>query len=89
MCPCCLKKNKILLSQRTYKCDCGYQEDRDVHAAKNMIFIALNKEKLVGQELPDVKSVEMKSDFIELRSNKAFINEAGKVQLEETRVEAT
>ena len=92
LCPCCLKKNKLNLSQRTYKCDCDYQEDRDVHAAKNMIFIALNKEKLnnkVGQELPDVKPVEMKSDFVELRSNKAFVNEAGKVQLEETQVEAT
>ncbi len=92
LCPCCLKKNKLKLSQRTYKCDCGYQEDRDIHAAKNMIFIALNKEKLnnkVGQELSDVKPVEMKLDFVECKLDKAFVNEAGKVQLEETWVEAT
>ncbi len=92
LCPCCLKKNKLKLSQRTYKCDCGYQEDRDVHAAKNMIFIALNKEKInnkVGQELPDVKPVKIKLDFVERKLDEAFVNEAGKVQLEETRVEAT
>ena len=27
------------LSQRTYTCECGYAEDRDVHAAKNMLAI--------------------------------------------------
>ncbi len=52
-------------------------------------FTALNKEKLVGQELPDVKPVEMKLDFVECKLDKAFVNEAGKVQLEETWVEAT
>ncbi len=57
-----------------------------------MIFIALNKEKInnkVGQELPDVKPVKIKLDFVERKLDEAFVNEAGKVQLEETRVEAT
>ena len=28
---------EISLSQRTYKCDCGFEIDRDIHAALNMI----------------------------------------------------
>ena len=40
-CPCCgkLKKN-IKLSDRIYECECGYREDRDVHAARNMILLS-------------------------------------------------
>ena len=39
-CPKCGSlKNDITLSDREYVCHCGYQEDRDVHAAKNMINI--------------------------------------------------
>ena len=29
-------KVKITLKDRTYVCDCGYTEDRDIHAAKNV-----------------------------------------------------
>lgn len=37
VCNCCGQIKKILkLSDRTYKCDCGYIEDRDVNAAKNL-----------------------------------------------------
>ena len=35
-CPNCGCLNKIGLNERTYRCDCGYQFDRDVHAAKNV-----------------------------------------------------
>jgi putative transposase len=36
-CPQCGSLNNgIQLSDRTFKCDCGYQFDRDVHAAKNV-----------------------------------------------------
>ncbi len=40
-CPQCgkLKKN-ITLSDRIYECECGYHEDRDIHAARNMILLA-------------------------------------------------
>ena len=27
------------LDKRTYICNCGYQEDRDIHSAKNMLVI--------------------------------------------------
>ena len=40
----CLKcgtvNKHITLANRTFVCGCGYHEDRDVHSAKNMIFIA-------------------------------------------------
>ena len=36
MCNSCGLINDIPLSQRTYTCECGYVEDRDVNAAKNL-----------------------------------------------------
>lgn len=39
-CPKCHKKHVMDLDQRTYICECGYSEDRDIHSAKNMIHIA-------------------------------------------------
>ena len=40
-CPNCgnLKKD-IKLSDRVYECPCGYHEDRDIHAARNMILLS-------------------------------------------------
>ena len=40
-CPSCgrLKKD-ITLADRVYECKCGYSEDRDIHAARNMIFLS-------------------------------------------------
>ena len=40
-CPKCgnLKKD-IKLSDRVYECSCGYKEDRDIHAARNMILLS-------------------------------------------------
>ena len=35
-CPECGCLNKHGLDQRTYRCDCGYTFDRDIHAAKNV-----------------------------------------------------
>ena len=40
-CPCCGKlKKDIKLSDRIYECECGYHEDRDIHAARNMILLS-------------------------------------------------
>lgn len=52
-CPCCEKLNKHGLDKRTYSCACGYSEDRDLHAAKNMIRLAVLKPELrmTNQEL--------------------------------------
>ena len=39
-CPSCGKRKKdITLADRVYECECGYQEDRDIHAARNMILL--------------------------------------------------
>ena len=40
----CGRLNKMLLSQRTYSCDCGYSAPRDAHSANSMIYWA----KLLG-----------------------------------------
>jgi len=44
-CPQCDSLNQTLkLSDRTFNCpNCGYTEDRDVHAGKNMLFFGKNK----------------------------------------------
>ena len=40
-CPCCGKlKKDITLADRVYECTCGYREDRDIHAARNMILLS-------------------------------------------------
>ncbi len=40
-CPVCGKlKKDITLADRVYECTCGYREDRDIHAARNMILLA-------------------------------------------------
>ena len=40
-CPKCGKlKKDITLADRVYECSCGYKEDRDIHAARNMILLA-------------------------------------------------
>ena len=39
-CPRCKSKNKLTLDQRVYRCNCGYVEDRDIHAARNMLIFA-------------------------------------------------
>lgn len=38
-CPCCHRTNELSLNERTYKCECGYEQDRDIHAAQNMLAI--------------------------------------------------
>ena len=40
-CPKCGKlKRDITLADRIYECTCGYHEDRDIHAARNMILLS-------------------------------------------------
>lgn len=41
LCPKCGALNKHPLSERVYHCGCGYHNDRDVHAAQNMIHVYL------------------------------------------------
>lgn len=38
-CPACGNRTPHELSNRNYKCTCGYVADRDVHAARNMVIL--------------------------------------------------
>lgn len=64
LCPKCHSiKNDLTLADRTYVCSCGYQEDRDVHAAKNMIEIAKScfEDHFVPTEHREVTLMEFKT----------------------------
>ena len=54
----CGEKNTIPLRERTYSCPkCGYECDRDVHAARNMIRLT------IPAEHRDIKLAEKESDW--------------------------
>lgn len=40
-CPACERLNKHSLDKRVYSCSCGYSAPRDIHAAENMIRMAV------------------------------------------------
>lgn len=59
-CMCCGTKTKHTPSERTYVCSkCGYTDDRDVHAAQNMVLMGID---LLPVERRDTL-VERMSDF--------------------------
>jgi len=60
LCPICFNKNKLELTERVYRCSCGYEEDRDIHAAKNMILIPLGQREIKPVEM-DI-SLSMKQE---------------------------
>ena len=67
LCPKCHSiKNNLTLADRTYTCSCGYQEDRDVHAAKNMMSIAKScfKDCFVPPEQREVTLMEFKASVV-------------------------
>lgn len=53
LCRYCGEQNELSESERIYECKkCGYKEDRDIHAAKNMIWFYKN---IVGVGRKDIK----------------------------------
>lgn len=56
-CFCCNNDLDIDLSQRTYKCVCGFEMDRDIHAANNMIEYYNRYKKLQSVGTTDLKPV--------------------------------
>lgn len=60
LCTACGQKYEMTLNQRTFKCSCGVQEDRDIHAAKNMIWFY---ENLVGVERTEYKLAEFEREL--------------------------
>jgi transposase len=43
LCPQCGAKNILSLDDRIYKCDCGYEMDRDTHSARVVLMIGSSK----------------------------------------------
>ena len=74
-CPCCGKlKKDITLADRVYECTCGYREDRDVHAARNMILLSRNNTcgtqgiNAFGEDVRRSQSQGCSADLVELGS---------------------
>lgn len=63
LCPSCSALNKHDLSQRVYFCACGYSQDRDVHAAQNILREGL-KTLTIPMEYRYFKPVEIKSSTL-------------------------
>jgi len=61
LCLNCGALNILSLANRTYKCDCGYEEDRDIKAAKTILHAGRCKMKYVPMERREFKPVENKT----------------------------
>lgn len=55
---CGVWHDELRVWDRTFKCECGVNEDRDIHAAKNMVWFYDNN---VGVERTKIKRVEMEA----------------------------
>lgn len=63
-CPICHRKHNVSLDERTYVCECGYAEDRDVHSAKNMLaikYLVFQSQNFVPTEHREVTLMEFKA----------------------------
>ena len=61
LCTSCGKKNPMPQHQRTYVCSCGVKEDRDIHAAKTMLWIY---ENLVGRDAAEFTLEEFEATML-------------------------
>lgn len=50
LCQRCGKSNECPPSQRIYKCSCGYQKQRDIHASENMVFFEENIDGVLNND---------------------------------------
>ena len=69
-CSICGSKTKLELTDRTFECNnCHNAEDRDIHAANNMIAIYLNYKDAsgTGGTSKPVKKISFKEDFLRNR----------------------
>lgn len=66
-CPRCGQKHDVSLDERTYVCECGYSEDRDVHSAKNMLAIkdlVFSKNQFVPTEHREITLMEFRASAL-------------------------
>lgn len=66
---CGMYHDELKLSNRQFICDCGVNEDRDIHAAKNMVWFYKNE---VGVGRTNFKPVEKKASALNLDSRKSY-----------------
>ena len=71
LCPCCGKLNVLSLNDRTYKCDCGFIEDRDTKSAQTIVLLGLS-EKYIPTERRDFKPVEIWTSSMKEQYNILF-----------------
>ena len=62
-CPNCGMEHEMPLNERQYTCECGYSQNRDIHAARNMLNIAhlVLGDNLVPTEHREIKRAEFLS----------------------------
>ena len=68
-CPQCGHRHDMTLDKRTYICNCGYQEDRDIHSAKNMLAIkdlVFSNNNLVPTEHREITLMEFKTTIADI-----------------------
>lgn len=61
LCLNCGSLNKLDLTDRIYKCGCGYEEDRDIKAARTILHAGRCKMKYIPTERREFKPVENKT----------------------------
>ncbi|MBQ4469695.1 MAG: transposase, partial [Synergistaceae bacterium] len=78
-CPVCGKlKKDITLADRVYQCECGYQEDRDVHAARNMILLSkqntcgTHEINAYGEDVRRLQPTRVERGLVELGSSRFY-----------------
>ena len=76
-CPKCGHRHNMTLDERTYICECGYQEDRDIHSAKNMLaikdlvfsnnnFVLIDNQSVVPTEHREITLMEFKTSIADI-----------------------
>ena len=75
-CPHCGKlKRDITLADRVYECECGYSQDRDIHAASNMILLSKINTcgtqgiNAFGEDVRQQESQDLSCSLVELGSS--------------------
>lgn len=82
LCPKCGILNKLALSERTYRCVCGFVEDRDIKSAQTCVVIGLSKYlDSVPMGRRDFKPVEILTSVVSDKYSLLFGN--GKSEIHE------
>jgi putative transposase len=76
LCLNCGTLNQLSLADREYICDCGYREDRDIKAAKTILYAGKCKNNYIPMECREFKPVEKMLDLYSLDKHFSVKQEA-------------